>query len=118
VAEGALQGVISQFRDLAGHLDAGRSGADDGEREQLFPPLRVVGPFGRLECAQDASPQFQRVVDGLHARREFGELVIAEVGLPGPSRDDQAVVGGFVAMTQEFRHNDFAAQVDMCHVTE
>ncbi len=118
VAEGALQGVIGQFGDLAGHLDAGRSGTDDGEREQLFPPLRIVGPFGRFECAEDASPQFQCVVDGLHTRGEFGELVVAEVGLPGTGSDDQAVVGGFVAMAQQVRHNDFPGQVDMCDVTE
>ena len=118
MAERAFQGVVGEFGDLAGHLDAGRSGADDGERQQLLPPLRIVGPFRRFERAQDASPQFQRVVDGLHAGREFGEMVVAEVGLAGPGSDDQAVVGGFVAVAEQLRHNELAGQVDMRDVTE
>ena len=119
VTEGALQGVIGQFRDLAGHLDAGGPGADDGEREQLFPAAPDRLDRSAASNALRMRPRSSSASSmGLHARREFGELVVAEVGLPGPGRDDQAVVGGFVAMTQEIRHNDFAAQVDMCHVTE
>ncbi len=36
--------------------------------------------------------QLERVVDALHAGRELGELVVAEVGLTGARGDDEAVV--------------------------
>ena len=54
----------------------------------------VVGALGQLEGAEDAAAQLQRVVDGLHAGRELGELVVAEVGLAGAGGDDQRVVRG------------------------
>ena len=110
--------VVGQFGDLPGHLHAGGPGADDGERQQLPAPLRIVGPLGRLERAQDAAAQLQRVVDGFHAGGELGELVVAEVGLPGAGGHDQAVVGGVVGMTEQVRHDDLAGQVDMRDIAE
>ena len=54
----------------------------------------------------------------LHAGGELGELVVAEVGLPGPGGDDQAVVGGLVGMAQQVRHHDLAGQVDVRDIAE
>ncbi len=114
----AFQGVVGEFGDLAGHFDAGGSGADDGERQQLLPPLGIVGPLGRLERAHDATAQLQRVVDGLHAGREFGEMVVAEVRLAGAGSDDQAVVRRFVAVAEQLRDDELDRQVDVRDVTE
>ena len=90
VPERALEGVVGELGDLAGHFHSGRTGADDDEGQQLFPAGRIAGPLGLLERAEDAAAQFQRVVDGLHTGRELGEMVVAEVGLTGAGRDDQA----------------------------
>jgi hypothetical protein len=50
-AEVAAQGVAGQLGHLAGHLDAGRPGADDHEREQRPAALRVGLELGELEGA-------------------------------------------------------------------
>ena len=52
--------------------------------------------LGQLERAVDPPAQLHGVVDRLHAGGHQGELVVAEVGLPGPGGHDQAVVGEFV----------------------
>jgi hypothetical protein len=118
VPEGALQGVGGQFGDLPGHFDAGGTGADHGERQQLGPSLRVAGPLGLLEGAEDPSPHLQGVVDRLHARRELGELVVAEVGLAGAGRDDQSVVRGFVGVAEQIRNDEPPLQIDVRDVAE
>ena len=81
VPERAFERVVGEFGDLPGHLDAGGTGADDGERQQLLAAGGVAGPLGLLERAEDAAAQLQGVVDRLHARRPLGEMVVAEVGL-------------------------------------
>ena len=87
--ERALEGVVGQFGDLAGHLHAGGAGADDHEGQQFGPALRIAGAFGLLEGAEDAAAQLQGVVDGLHSRCPFGEVIVAEVGLAGARGHDQ-----------------------------
>ena len=91
-AEVAGQRPPGQLGDLAGHLDAGRAGADHGEGEQPVDLRRVVGQLGELERAEDAAAQLEGVVDALEPRRVLGELVVAEVRLRRAGRDDQAVV--------------------------
>ena len=103
VPEAALEGLVGQFLDLAGHLDAGRTGADDDEGQQLLAALGVAGALGLLEGAEDAAAQLQRVVDRLHAGRELGEVVVAEVRLPGARGDDQAVVRREVGVPEQLR---------------
>src|ERR1700734_703446 len=101
MAVSAFQREVREFGDLAGHLDAGRSRADDSEGEQLPASLWIAGPLGRFERAHDATAQFEGVVDGLHAGGVFGEVVVAEVRLAGPRSDDQAVKRGFVAVAEQ-----------------
>ena len=92
-AELTAQAAHGQLTDLPRQLHAGRAGTDDHDRQPLRP-LRVVGrQLGHLERAEDAPPQLERVVDRLHAGSEPGELVVPEVGLAHPRRDDEAVVG-------------------------
>ena len=97
--------VVGEFGDLAGHLDARRACADDRERQQLLAPRRIAGPLGLLERAEDASAQLQRVVDRLHAGRELGEMVVAEIRLARACRDDQAVEGGYVGVAEQLRRD-------------
>ena len=53
-AKVAAQRVARQLGDLAGHLDAGRAGADDDERQPGAAPRGVVVELGRLEGATAA----------------------------------------------------------------
>ncbi len=92
-AEVAGEGAVGELGDLAGHLDSGRAGTDDDEGQQVVDVLAARGAeLGHLERAEDPPTQLESVVDALHARRELGELVVAEVGLSGARRDDQRVV--------------------------
>ncbi len=116
--EGALEGVVRELGDLAGHLHAGRTGADDDEGQQLLAPTGVTGPLGLLERTEDAAAQLQRVVDRLHARRELGEMVVAEVRLPGTRGDDQRVVRGDVGVAEQLRPHGFLRKVDMGGLAE
>src|SRR6478672_10617447 len=74
---------------------------DDGERQQLLPEGRIAAQFGQLERAEDAPAHFERIVDRLHARRELREMVVTEIGLARPGRDDQAVVRRLIAQTEQ-----------------
>ena len=88
-----LQRAVRELGDLAGHLDAGRAGADDDEGQQVVDVLAAGGAeLGHLEGAEDPAAQLEGVVDALHAGRELGEVVVAEVGLAGAGGDDQRVV--------------------------
>ena len=80
-AEVAVQRAVRQLGDLAGHLDAGGARAHDDEGQQPVDLVLVVGELRQLEGAEDAAAQLEGVVDALHAGRELGELVVAEVGL-------------------------------------
>ena len=84
----------------------------------LLAPLRIAGPFGLLEGAQNPAPQLERVVDRLHAGRELGEMVVAEVRLAGAGGDDQGVVGGFVAVAEQLRDDDLVREIDVGDVAE
>ena len=91
-AEVLAQRAVGELGDLAGHLDPGRAGADDDEGQQPLDLLLGLGQLGELERAEDPAAQLEGVVDALHAGRELGEVVVAEVGLPGAGGDDQRVV--------------------------
>jgi len=79
VAELPRQVPVRQLGDLTGHLDPGRSGADHHERQPPLDRGRVGLQLGELERAEDPATQLQRVVDALHARRELGKAVVAEI---------------------------------------
>ena len=85
--------AVGELADLPGQLDAGRPGTDDGEGHPETLERRVRRRLGELQGAVDAAPELHGVVDRLHAGSDHGELVVAEVRLPGAGRHDQAVVG-------------------------
>ncbi len=91
--EVALEGAPGQLGDLAGHLDAGRAGADDDERHEPVDLGLGGRELGELERAEDAAAQLEGVVDRLHAGGVPRELVVAEPGLAGAGGDDERVVG-------------------------
>ncbi len=106
------QGALGQLDDLAGQLDTGGSGPDHDEGE---PPLAlgmVGGDLGRLERAEDAAAQLQRVIDGLHAGGVGGELVVAEVGLLRAGGHDEAVVGRHRLHAHQVRRDRLRLQID------
>ena len=84
-------GCRGRLSDLAGHLDAGRAAADDGEAQPRLPlagssrapPSRTRGGSG---CGPPARPE------RLQAGRQLGPLLAAEIAVRGAGRDDQRVV--------------------------
>ena len=114
--ERALQGVVGRSA-ICPAISTPVGPAHDGERQQPLAPLGrwTARP---LEGAQNPASQLERVVDGLHAGREFGEMVVAEVGLAGARGDDQAVVGGFVAVAEKVGDDDLVREIDVGDVAE
>ena len=120
-AEVVSQGAVRELGDLPGHLDPGRARADDDEGEQPVDLVGVAGDrgnLGQLERAEDPPAQLQRVVDVLHPGGEPGELVVAEVGLPGAGGHDEAVVADRDVPGHPARVDRAAGQVDVGDVAE
>ena len=80
-----------EFGDLAGQFHSGGSTANHDEGQPSGPLSRVAGDLGRLERPHDATAQLQRIVDGLHAGGEGGEVVVAEIVLLRSGGHDEAV---------------------------
>ena len=85
--------VARDLRDRACHLDAGRAGADDDEREQAGALGLVVRQLRALEGEQNAAADARGVFDALQARRELRPFVMAEIRMRGAGRDDELIVG-------------------------
>src|SRR5258705_13066221 len=118
MAKCAFQRSRRQLCDLTSQLRAGRTCNDDGERQQLLAKHRIAARFSRLECTKNAPADLQGVVDGLHTRRELREMVIAEIGLAGSRRDDQAVVLLPIPPPEQFGSDVTLGQVDLDNVTQ
>jgi hypothetical protein len=104
-------------RDLgerAGQFHAGRSGADDDERQQPAPLLRVALALGRLERQQHPPPHLERVVQRLQAGCARLPLRVAEVGVRCAGGDNQIVVRDLIAVD---RHA-LCRQIDRLDVGE
>ncbi len=84
--------VAGDLGDLAGHLDAGRPGADDDEGQQRGLGLGVGLELGRLEGLEDPPADGERALERLELGRVLLPLVVAEVGVLRAARDDQGVV--------------------------
>jgi hypothetical protein len=117
-AEVLLQRAVGELCDLAGHLDPGGAGPDDDEGQQPLDLLLVLGELGQLERAEDAAAQLERVVDALHAGRELGEAVVAEVGLAGTGGHDQRVVRRDGHAVQHARRDQPLLEVDAGDLAE
>jgi hypothetical protein len=91
-AKVAAQGVLGELGDLAGHLDAGRAGADDDEGEPRLLPLEVGLDFRCFERGEDAASDLECARKRLQLGRLRLPLVVAEVRVARAARDDQGVV--------------------------
>ena len=115
-AEVARQRVARELGDLARHLDAGRPGAHDGERQPLRALHRVALHLGRLERAKDPAADLECALERLHLGCEGGPLRVAEVGVLRAGRHDQLVVGDLAArqiLHRRVRDDDAALEVDL-----
>ena len=89
------------LRQRAGQLDAGRTAADHHERRPGPLGLGVGLQLGRLEGAQNAPPDVQRVAHCLQSRRVRRPLVVSEIGVRHPGRDDEVVVVEVTVLEQD-----------------
>ena len=81
-----------QHRQRAGHLDPGRSGADEDERQEIAMPARILLGLRLLERPQNSVSDRDGVREALQAGRELLELLVPEVAVPHAGRQDQVVV--------------------------
>ncbi len=80
-----------QLGQRTGVLDAGRSAADDDEREEAPPLLVAVGLACALEAREHVVSQAHRVAERLERERRLRHGVVPEpVGL-APGREDEVV---------------------------
>ena len=86
------QRLGGELADLACQLHARRPCADQREREPSALLVGVRGRLGHLERAEDPSPDREGVRDRLHAGRERRVVVMTEIRLPDPGRDDELVI--------------------------
>ncbi len=99
-AELAAQRVARDLGQRAGHLHAGRAGADHGEGEQGALARRVGLDLGRLEAHQDAAADLEGIGQRLEAGRHARPVVVAEVAVGRAGGDDQVVPGQARAVGQ------------------
>ena len=92
-AELPSQATGGQLADLTGQFDPGGPGPDHHDGQPTLFLDGVGHQLGHLEGTEDAAPELEGVVEGLHPGSEEGELVVPEVGLGHPGGHDQAVVG-------------------------
>ena len=117
----AVQDVLAELGDLPGHLDAGRAGADDDERQPrgTCGVVFVLG-LGGLEREQDAVAQVERAVERLQLRCVRRPVVVPEVRVARSACDDERVVVEHQrGAVRQVRHGDTASvQVEPVDVPE
>jgi hypothetical protein len=93
VAEVARQREAAHLTQRARQLHAGGPAAHDHEGEERALSRRVALDLRAFVGGEHAPPDLRRLLQGLEARRELLPLVVAEVEVAGPGREDQVVVG-------------------------
>jgi hypothetical protein len=111
-AEVAPQGVARQLGDLAGHLDAGGTGADDDEREPRVPCLCVRLALGGFTGGEEAAANRECTLERLDLGGVHPPLLVAEVRVMRAAGDDQRVV----AEPIRCRHGRDGAQVQLTRI--
>ncbi len=105
-------------RDLgqrASQFDPRGAAADDHERELRRALAEYGVTFRRLERAQHAPADLQRVLERLEPRRVLAPLVVAEIGMRRAGGDDQIVVRKLHAVAER---EDVRGGVDAHDVLE
>ena len=91
--EVAAKRVPRDLRERSRHLHSGGSAPDDHEGEPAAALLVVRLALGPLEGEKGAAANLQGVVEGLEPGRETSPRLVAEVGVGGPGRHHQVIVG-------------------------
>ena len=86
------QRLTRDLSDRPRQLNAGRSAADDDERQEARPFGGIDVAFGDLIREQHPPPDLQRIVQRLETRRELRPFRVAEVRVRRARRDNQVVV--------------------------
>ena len=107
-----------EFGDLPRQLHTGGAATDDDEGQPAGALGRVTGDLGRLEGAEDAPAQLQRVVDGLHPGGERREVVVTEVVLLGARGDHQAVERDHPLGRHQTERHRPGVQVDVVDIAQ
>ena len=89
MAEVVLEGFVGDFREGAGELQAGGSGADDHESEPGAGFFMGGGALGTFKGVKDFVADGGGFLDGLEARSPFAPGVIAVVGGLRAGGDDK-----------------------------
>jgi hypothetical protein len=105
VPEVLAERVPRDLGERSRELDAGRSAADNHERQQTA--LLVGGrlAFGCLERQQDTPPDVERIVERLQARRARRPLGVSEVRVCGAGGNDQEVERDRGTFVEEHPHS-------------
>jgi hypothetical protein len=88
----ARQHDVGELGHLPDQFDAGRSGADDDERQVRGAVVGIGCQLGHLECRQDLAADVPGVIQRLHPGSELGPLVVPEVRVRRSRGNDQRVV--------------------------
>ena len=86
------QRVARNFGNRSGHFDAGRASADDYKSHCGFTRGFVRYFFGVFERQQNATPNFNGVLQTFQARCESFPFRVSEVRMPRTGRDDEIIV--------------------------
>ncbi len=92
VAKVAGQCRVGEFDERSGHLDAGRAGADQDKGQQALAYLGIRHGFRLFEGEQHAAADRCGVVDRFEARGQPRPVIMAEIGVLRPGRQDQIIV--------------------------
>ena len=103
VSNSLPQRVPRDLGERAGQFDAGRTAADDDERQQVPLARRVGLALGLLERQQHPPPHRQRIVERLEPGRVRRPLLVAEVRVRRARREDQIVVASALAASRRTR---------------
>jgi len=83
---------VRQLGERAGHLDAGRPGADQDKGQQALAYRRVCHGLGLFKGEQYAAADQGCVVDRFEAGRQCRPVIVAEIGVLRSGRQDQIAV--------------------------
>ena len=96
-----LERLLSDFRESAGKLETGGTGANDDEGEPVACFGFGGGAFSALESIEQFVADGGGLFDGLQARSNATPIFFAEVGGFGAGRDDEGIVGEFSAVAED-----------------
>src|SRR5580698_7403854 len=77
----------------------------------------VVAPFGKFEGQQNATADFDRVLDSLQAGGESFPFVVAEIGVAGSGGDNEGIVRNCLSFIFRYGLHHAAFEVEARHLS-